>query len=402
MIPLQLKQEFVVRYVQFVIYLLAAMVAGAKTGGKILPAAETPAAYLPMLQGKRVAVVINQTSLANGMLLPDLLVSKGVNVKRIFVPEHGFRGREDAGAHIHNAIDSTTGLQIVSLYGKNKKPGAEQIEDIDVMVYDLQDVGVRFYTYISTMEYCMEACAESGKQFIVLDRPNPNGFYVDGPVLEPEYKSFVGMQCIPIVYGMTAGEYAQMLKGERWINGAEKLALEVVTCTNYDHSKKYRLPVPPSPNLRTMEAIYAYPSLCLFEGTAISMGRGTDKPFRQYGCPEFKGKFSYSFTPASMPGAKNPPYEGKQCFGELVAGTEKEILSTTDKRVRLHWLINAYKIYPRKLKFFTPFFRSLSGTENLKKQVEGGLSEKEIRVSWQPALDNFRMVRKKYLLYPDF
>ena len=382
--------------------MLAALTAGAKTGGNILPAAESPATYLPMLQGKRVAVVVNQTSLANGMLLPDLLVSKGVNVKRIFVPEHGFRGREDAGAHISNAIDSATGLPIVSLYGKNKKPKAEQLEDIDVMVYDLQDVGVRFYTYISTMEYCMEACAESGRQFIILDRPNPNGFYIDGPVLEPENKSFVGMQCIPIVYGMTAGEYAQMLKGERWIDGADKLALEVVKCTNYDHSKKYRLPVAPSPNLRTMEAIYAYPSLCLFEGTAISMGRGTDKPFRQYGCPEFKGKFSYSFTPESMQGAKNPPYEGRQCFGELVASTEKEILSAMNKGVRLHWLINAYKMYPDKQKFFTPFFRSLSGTETLKKQVEAGVTEKEIRASWQPTLDRFRPIRKKYLLYPDF
>jgi len=390
------------RLIHLLFCLLLTGAVSAKNREQPLPAAETPATYLHLLTGKRVAVVVNQTSTAQGVLLPDLLLAKGINVRKIFVPEHGFRGREDAGAHINNTTDSATGLPIISLYGKNKKPKPEQLEDIDLLVYDLQDVGVRFYTYISTLEYCMEACGDAGKQLVVLDRPNPNGFYIDGPVLEAAHKSFVGMQPIPIVYGMTAGEYARMLKGEKWIEGAEKLDLQVVKCTNYDHSARYRLPVAPSPNLKTIEAVYAYPSLCLFEGTAISMGRGTDKPFRQYGCPEFKGMFTYSFTPVSMQGAQKPPYEGKECFGELVAGTEQGILSALHGHLQLKWLIKAYNNYPVKQKFFTSFFTSLSGTSELRAQVEKGLSERQIRASWEAGLEKFRITRKKYLLYPDF
>ncbi|MBX2906394.1 MAG: DUF1343 domain-containing protein [Taibaiella sp.] len=390
------------RIIHLALLLLLSATAIAKNREEPQPAAETPSGYLQMLAGKRVAVVVNQTSTTQGTLLPDLLLSKGINLRKIFVPEHGFRGTEDAGAHIENGSDKSTGLPVISLYGKNKKPTEGQLADIDILVYDLQDVGVRFYTYISTMEYCMEACAAHGKKFLVLDRPNPNGFYVDGPILEQKHSSFVGMQAVPIVYGMTAGEYAQMLKGEKWIDGAESLDLEVIKCTNYDHRSKYKLPVPPSPNLKTMEAIYAYPSLCLFEGTVISMGRGTDMPFRQYGCPEFSGKFRYTFTPHSMQGAAKPPYEGKQCYGELVAGTEKEILQELGGKLRLHWLIKAFKQYPTKAKFFTSFFTSLAGTETLRQQIEAGKSEKEIRDSWQPALDNFNKVRKKYLLYRDF
>lgn len=396
------KQQNVTQLLTCLFCILLAATTSAKNRKEILPAAETPASYLPLLNGKRVAVVVNQTSTAQGVLLPDLLLAKGVNVRKIFVPEHGFRGKEDAGAHIDNATDSATGLPIISLYGKNKNPKPEQMEDIDLLVYDLQDVGVRFYTYISTLEYCMEACADAGKQIVVLDRPNPNGFYVDGPVLEAEHKSFVGMQPIPIVYGMTAGEYAQMLKGEKWFEGADRLNLQVVMCANYEHSAKYRLPVAPSPNLKTMEAIYAYPSLCLFEGTVISMGRGTDKPFRLYGCPEFKGKFTYSFTPTSMQGAKKPPYEGKPCFGELVAGSEREILSAINGRLQLKWLIKAFSNYPTKQKFFSGFFTALSGTSQLRTQIEKQLSEREIRASWQPGLEKFKAIRKKYLLYPDF
>jgi uncharacterized protein YbbC (DUF1343 family) len=390
------------RILHLALFLLLSAAAIAKNREEPLPAAETPSGYLQVLTGKRVAVVVNQTSTTQGTLLPDLLISKGINLRKIFVPEHGFRGTEDAGAHIENGTDKSTGLQVISLYGKNKKPTAEQLADIDILVYDLQDVGVRFYTYISTMEYCMEACAANGKKFLVLDRPNPNGFYVDGPVLDLKYRSFVGMQAVPIVYGMTAGEYARMLKGEKWIDGAESLDLEVIKCANYDHLSKYKLPVPPSPNLKSIEAIYAYPSLCLFEGTVISMGRGTDKPFRQYGCPEFSGIFRYCFTPRSMQGAAKPPYEGRKCYGELVAGTEKEILGALDNKVRLQWLISAYKHYPTKHKFFTSFFTSLAGTETLRQQIEAGKSEKEIRESWQPALDNFNKIRKKYLLYRDF
>lgn len=366
------------------------------------PAAAMPMKYIPMLKDKRVALIINQTSQVGGNSLLDMMLTRGVNVKRIFVPEHGFRGNEDAGAHIANEVDSATGIAVTSLYGKNKKPKKEDLDSIDVMVYDLQDVGVRFYTYISTMEYCMEACAELGKEFIVLDRPNPNGFYVDGPVLEKETKSFVGMQRIPVVYGMTAGEYAKMLVGEQLFANATALNLKVVNCENYTHSTLYRLPTAPSPNLRTMEAIYAYPSLCLFEGTLISMGRGTDKPFRQYGCPEFAGKFEYSFTPQSSRIAKTPLHEGKVCYGELVATGEQQILTEIDNHLRLHWLIKAYKLYPDKGKFFTSYFTSLSGTPKLEAQIKKGMSENEIRKSWSKDLKAFKKIRKKYLLYPDF
>jgi len=368
----------------------------------ILPAAALPDKYIPQLKNKRVALVINQTSEVNGKSTLDIMLQQGINIKKIFVPEHGFRGNEDAGTHIANETDSATGLPVISLYGNNKKPRAEQLADIDVLVYDLQDVGARFYTYISTMEYCMEACAETGKQFMVLDRPNPNGFYIDGPVLEKEHGSFVGMQPIPIVYGMTAGEYAKMLVGEKWVAGAASLDLAVIPCGNYNHKKKYKLPVAPSPNLRTMEAVYAYPSLCLFEGTVISMGRGTDKPFRQYGCPEFEGKYKYSFTPQSGPGAKKPPYENKRCYGELVTDNEQNILNAINKRIQLKWLLQAYSNYPDKEKFFTAFFTKLAGTATLAEQIKDNTSEQMIRRSWEDGIRAFKKTRKKYLLYPDF
>jgi uncharacterized protein YbbC (DUF1343 family) len=368
----------------------------------ILPGLAYEKEWVPLLKGKQVAVVINQTSEYNGRSLVDIFREKGIDVRRIFVPEHGFRGGEDAGAHIANGVDSATGLQVISLYGNNKKPTVPQLQDVDVVVYDLQDVGVRFYTYISTLQYCMEACATGNKQFVVLDRPNPNGFYVDGPVLDTACRSFVGMQPIPVVYGMTAGEYAKMLVGERWFPGAALLALTVVRCSGYTHSNLYRLPVAPSPNLRTMEAVYAYPSLCFFEGTPVSVGRGTSMPFRQYGCPQFAGKFSYSFTPVSGYGAKTPPHQDKKCYGELVAGQEKQLLKELDGRVQLKWLIKAWKNYPTKSNFFTSFFTKLSGTPQLEQQIRQGVSEKQIRKSWQASLNSFKQIRKKYLLYPDF
>lgn len=368
----------------------------------VMPGAAVAEVYLPLLKGKKVALVINQTSEINGLSILDLLLAYKVNVTRIFVPEHGFRGNEDAGAHIANGVDSATKLPVISLYGNNKKPKPEQLADVDVLVYDLQDVGARFYTYISTLEYCMEACAENGKQLIIFDRPNPNGFYVDGPVLQKEHRSFVGMQPIPVVYGMTPGEYAQMLAGEKWVANAEKLDLKVVPCKNYKHSTKYKLPVPPSPNLRTMEAVYAYPSLCLFEGTPLSLGRGTDKPFRQYGCPEFEGKFTYTFTPTSGYGAKKPPLEGKTCYGELVAPTEKDILDQTRGTMQLKWLIKAYELYPTKSKFFTSFFTTLAGTKELEAQIRSGNTAEAIRKSWENDLVAFKKIRKKYLLYDDF
>jgi len=366
----------------------------------IKPGAEATAKYIPLLKKKRVALIINQTSVVNGRSLLDVLLEKGINVKKIFVPEHGFRGKEDAGAHIANGIDSATGIPVVSLYGNNKKPKKEQLADVDILIYDLQDVGVRFYTYISTLEYCMEATFENGKKLIVLDRPNPNGHYVDGPVLDVAHRSFVGMQPIPIVYGMTAGEYAKMLIGEHWIKYQGKPDLEVIKCKNYTHSKMYRLPVAPSPNLRDMEAVYAYPSLCLFEGTPISLGRGTDKPFRQYGHPLFEGKFSYSFKPISSKGAKTPPHQDQICYGEFVAKNITQITSEIDNHFQLKWLIRAYSAYPEKEKFFTPFFTKLAGTETLQRQIENKVDEKTIRSSWENELNKFQTIRCKYLLYP--
>jgi uncharacterized protein YbbC (DUF1343 family) len=374
----------------------------AQSGTKdILPADATPATYMPLLQHKRIALVANQTSQVGDSLLVDMLMARKMAVVRILVPEHGFRGREDAGAKIGNSVDSATKLPVISLYGEHKKPKPEDLADVDVVVYDLQDVGVRFYTYISTLQYVMEACIENHKQLIILDRPNPNGFYVDGPVLEAEQKSFVGMQAIPVVYGMTAGEYAGMLVGEGWVNGGRSLDMKIIPCINYDHRKKYSLPVAPSPNLRNMAAVYAYPSLCLFEGTPVSVGRGTELPFQQYGCPEFVGKYTYTFTPKSGAGAKNPPHEGKVCYGEVIGKNENDVLAAINNHMRLHWLIKAYNAYPDKEKFFTAFFTKLSGTTKLQQQIRSGASEAEIWQSWQKDLEAFKKIRSKYLLYAD-
>lgn len=360
----------------------------------IIPGAERMSEYLPLLHGKRVALIINQTSRTGNALLADTLQKRGVRLVKIFVPEHGFRGTASAGAHINNSFDSATGLPIVSLYGDNKKPKVQQLADVDVVVYDLQDVGVRFFTYISTLQYAMEACAENGKKIIVLDRPNPNGQYVDGPVLDMGLKSFVGMQAVPVVYGMTPGEYAKMLQGEQWFKDAGKLNMTVIPCSNYKHSSTYNLPVPPSPNLRTANAIALYPSVCLFEGTVMSVGRGTNKPFEQWGHPALEGKAKDSFRPASTVGATNPPYEGKTCYGMLLKGEGTHSFE-------LKWLIMAYQWYPEKSKFFNNFFEKLAGTTQLRKQIERGMSEAAIRKTWQPELNAFRKIRARYLLYTD-
>jgi uncharacterized protein YbbC (DUF1343 family) len=358
--------------------------------------------YLPMLTGKKVALLINQTSRVGERSLLDTLLKRKVNVVKVFVPEHGFRGTADAGAHVKSDIDQQTGLPIISLYGDNKKPKKEQLKDVDVVIYDLQDVGVRFYTYISSLEYLMEACADNHVKLIVLDRPNPHGHYVDGPVLEKQHKSFVGMQAVPVVYGMTAGEYAQMLIGEDWIEDAEKLELQVVRCANYDHTSKYDLPVPPSPNLKNMAAIYLYPSLCFFEGTVVSVGRGTDKPFQQWGHPAYEGKTDYFFIPAAVTGASKPLLEGKKCYGRLLAAEGEEAFSYIDGQIQLDPLIQAYKWHPDKMKFFNSFLEKLAGTNKLREMIENGMSESEIRATWQKDLAAFKMTRKKYLLYKDF
>ncbi|HRP89387.1 MAG TPA: DUF1343 domain-containing protein [Edaphocola sp.] len=361
--------------------------------------AEQYSQYLPLLKNKNIALLVNQTSVVNEQLLPDFLLEKGVQVKTIFSPEHGFRGTADAGAHVANGKDSRTGLPVISLYGNNKKPTAEQLKNIDVVVYDLQDVGVRFYTYISSLQYVMEACAENNKELIILDRPNPLGNYVDGPVLDKQNKSFVGMQAIPIIYGMTPGEYAQMLLGEKWITNTN-LKLTVIPCENYTHQTLYRLPISPSPNLKNMVAIYLYPSLCLFEGTVISLGRGTDKPFQQFGHPDLKA-YSYSFTPKSIAGATNPPLKDKKCYGALIASDANTAYRIVDNQLQLKWLIAAYKAFPDKDKFFNTFFIKLAGTADLKAQIIAGKSEAEIRKSWEPELSEFKKVRKKYLIYEE-
>lgn len=362
--------------------------------------ADRTEAYLPLLKGKRVALLVNQTSEIEGILLPDTLLKRGVNVVKIFSPEHGFRGFADAGAKVKSGYDEQTGLPVISLYGSNKKPSADQLKDIDVVVYDLQDVGARFYTYISTLQYLMEACAEQQKQIIVLDRPNPLGHIVDGPVLDKKHSTFIGMQSIPVIYGMTAGEYAKMLMGEKWIK-TKSPGLTVIPCAAYTHKTLYQLPVMPSPNLKSMAAIYLYPSLCFFEGTKASLGRGTPYPFQQFGHPALKKNYTYTFTPVSMPGATDPPLKNQKCYGMMVADNATKALAQADNRLNLKWLLEAYTNFTDKEQFFIPFFEKLSGTDLLRQQIKSGLSEDAIRKSWQPDLDKFKAIRKKYLLYED-
>jgi uncharacterized protein YbbC (DUF1343 family) len=373
---------------------------------KLHVGAERMAEYLPLLQGKRVALLVNQTSRVGSSLLPDTLLRRGVKVVKLFVPEHGFRGTADAGAHVASGKDAKTGLPIVSLYGANKKPSAEQMKDVDILVYDLQDVGARFYTYISTLQYAMEASAERGVPILVLDRPNPNRKSISGPVLDTSLRSFVGMQPIPILYGMTAGEYAKMLVGERWFRGAASTKLTVIPCGGYDGKTPYTLPVPPSPNLRTGTAVENYGWMCLFEGTVVSLGRGTDHPFEQWGHPDFKGRAADTFTPRSMPGASKPPLEGKLCYGEKIYDKTISLDSVEDilavsAGVDPTPLIKAYSFYGKKDDFFNPFFEKLAGTRELRRQIKAGMDALQIVASWTPGLERFKKIRKKYLIYPD-
>lgn len=357
--------------------------------------------YLPQLKGKKVALLINQTSVVNEVLLLDTLLDLGINITKVFVPEHGFRGVADAGAHVKNEIDGESGLPIISLYGNNKKPTKEQLQNVDILVYDLQDVGVRFYTYISTLEYAMDACIENQKTLIILDRPNPNGHLVDGPVLDTALRSFVGMQAIPIVYGMSVGEYAKMLVGEKWLKNAAKLQMKIIPCRNYTHKRKYNLPIAPSPNLKTMAAIYLYPSLCFFEGTVVSLGRGTDKPFQQWGHPDYATKSSYYFTPKSTLGASKPLLENQACYGQLITDNIDTAYAMCANKINLEYLLKAYQWSSQKDKFFNPFFEKLAGTKLLRQQIQKGLNEAQIRATWQAPLEQFKKIRKKYLLYED-
>lgn len=352
--------------------------------------------YVDSLKGKRVGIVGNQTSLVNGVHLVDTLISLGINVTKVFSPEHGFRGKADAGELVDHSKDAKTGLPIVSLYGKNKKPTINQMQNIDVLLFDLQDVGVRFYTYISTLHYVMEACAENKVSIMVLDRPNPNGHYIDGPVLEKEHSSFVGLHPVPIVYGMTIGEYSLMINGEKWLKNGVKCKLSVVPCEKYVHKLPYSLPTPPSPNLRTDLAVSLYPSLCLFEATTVSVGRGTSRPFEIYGHPEFP-ETEYKFTPIPCFGAKNPLYENTTCRGYDLSKTNEFRLYQID----LSYLINARNLLEGKHSFInqSQFFNLLAGNSTLQHQIKTGITEEEIRNSWTPKLNEFKKTRLKYLLY---
>ena len=372
------------------IFLLIATVSLAQN---IKTGAENFEKYLPLLKGKSVGIVTNQTSIVDQKThLVDFLLSKNVKIKTIFAPEHGFRGTADAGEHLNDEIDAKTGLPIVSLYGKNSKPKPEQLQGIDIVVFDIQDVGSRFYTFISTLHIVMEACAENNIPIIVLDRPNPVGSIVDGPILEKEFASFVGMDAIPILHGMTFGEYAKMLNGEKWLENGVQCKLTVIECKNYKREMPYHLPVKPSPNLPNDQSINLYASLCLFEGTNVSMGRGTETQFQIYGSP-YLPKSDFVFTPKPNFGAKEPTYNGVLCYGEDLTQYPK-----LDK-IELKWLIKAYNTTSDKSRFFNKFFTRLAGTKKLQEQIEAGVSEEEIRNSWKEGLENFKKMRAKYLIY---
>lgn len=384
----------------------------------IIPAADQLDKYLPLLKGKKVALLVNHTSTIGQTHIIDALLKQGVNIKVVFGPEHGFRGDAPDGAKIETTTDAKTGIPVVSLYGKKNKPAPEDLRDVDIMVYDIQDVGTRFYTFISSMQYFMEAALESNIPLVILDRPNPNGFYVDGPVLDPKFKTFVGMQPVPVVYGMTTGEYAHMILQEGWLSqaankafenlkrirfqeGAKFFQLHVIEVANYTHKSKYILPIKPSPNLPEMQSIYWYASTCFFEGTTFSEGRGTAKPFQYIGHPQMP-KNMFSFTPAATTGAPNPKHKDKTCYGFNLSGSIEEVLQKIDNELQIKYLIDAYKLFPDKENFFNKGIDRLAGTDELARQIKAGMSEADIRKSWEPKLQQFKNIRKKYLLYPDF
>ncbi|MBX2927656.1 MAG: DUF1343 domain-containing protein [Saprospiraceae bacterium] len=364
--------------------------------------AERMEEYLPLLKDKTVALVVNHTSTVGLVHLADTLRARGIAIKAIFAPEHGFRGAADAGEKIKDGKDPATGIPILSLYGQKRKPSVEDLAGVDWVIFDIQDVGVRYYTYISTMHHVMEACAENGKPLMILDRPNPNGHYVDGPILQKGFESFVGMHPVPIVHGMTVGEYAQMLNGEGWLPGGLKCELRIIACSGYDHKTFYTLPARPSPNLPDMRSIYLYPSTCLFEGTPFSEGRGTPTPFQVYGHPD-SGTGDYYFTPQSVSGAAKPKLLGQRCRGYDLSATPLDELRRL-QRVDLSHIIRMYQAFPDKENFFlkSNFFDKLAGNSALREQIKAGKSEADIRAGWQDGLERYRTMRKPYLLYEDF
>jgi uncharacterized protein YbbC (DUF1343 family) len=365
----------------------------------IITGAERIAFYHPMLKDKKVALVVNQTSVVKDKHLVDTLLKLGVNIQVIFAPEHGIRGKADAGEIISDTKDNKTGLPVISLYGKKKKPLAEDLRNVDVIVFDIQDVGVRFYTYISTLHYVMDACAENNIPLILLDRPNPNAYFVDGPMLDPAFKSFIGMHPVPVVYGMTIGEYAQMINGEGWLTNKTTCKLTVVGCKNYNHDTFYELPIKPSPNLPNIRSVLLYPSTCFFEGTTLSLGRGTDKQFQVIGHPKISS--AYSFTPLPNEGAKDPPLNGQKCYGtDLSNVTTGSIIQS--KKIDLSYLLEYYKkMTDLNEKFFLDnnFIDKLAGSDQLRKQILAGKNEQEIKETWQPGLQAFQKTRAKYLIY---
>jgi uncharacterized protein YbbC (DUF1343 family) len=364
---------------------------------QVIPGAENTASYLNKLRGKKIGLVAHQASIvktpAGIKHLVDVLLEKGIILQGVFAPEHGFRGTADAGEKIKDGKDAETGLSIYSLYGENRKPKPEQLQGVELMVFDLQDVGVRFFTYLSTLHYIMEACAEQGIPLLILDRPNPNTHYIDGPVLEAAHKSFVGMHPVPIVYGMTIGEYAQMINGEKWLAEGLQCQLEVIPIKNFTHQTPYELEIRPSPNLPNAQAIALYPSLCLLEPTVISIGRGTDTQFQIYGHPDLK-VYDYRFTPAPNFGSKNPKLNGELCFGKNLNKVPKPT------QIELKWLIDAYSNFPDKAAFFLKGFERISGVSSLKTQLQAGKNETEIRQTWAKDLAEFHRIRTQYLIYP--
>jgi uncharacterized protein YbbC (DUF1343 family) len=362
-----------------------------------IPGANQIDQYKHLIENKSIAIVANQTSMVGSTHLVDTLLSLGIKVNLIFAPEHGFRDLADAGDRIEDGKDAQTGVRISSLYGGHLKPTPDDLKGISLLIFDIQDVGVRFYTYISTLHYVLEACAENNVECIILDRPDPNGFYFDGNIADTVYRSFVGMDPVPVVHGMTVGEYAGMLNGEGWLKNGVKCRLTVIKCKDYTHKTFYELPVRPSPNLPNQTSIYLYPSICFFEGTNISLGRGTSFPFQVYGSPKLSDK-GFSFTPESVPGAKNPPLLGEKCYGvDLRNAIKNKIVPS--QQLNLEWVIDAYRNYPDKDNFFTSYFDVLASGPALREQIQKGMSAEEIRATWKDGLERFGKIREKYLLY---
>ena len=391
--------SFKIKNLLLICLIFLANIVFAQTKNDFKTGADRPELYLPLLKNKNVIVVTNQTGLLSDKThLVDFLVKNNIKIKSIFAPEHGFRGDADAGEHVKNGVDEKTKLPIISLYGNNKKPTPEQLKNADIIVFDIQDVGVRFYTYISTLTYIMEAAAENNVEVLVLDRPNPHDGYIDGPVLKSQFSSFVGMHEVPVIYGLTIGEYGKMVNGEKWLKNGIQAKYTLIPMLNYHKKQRYEILDKPSPNLPNDKAINLYPSLCFFEGTQVSVGRGTDFPFQIYGSPWTKN-LPFHFTPKPTSGAKDPFLNGKECYGENLSDYPKDL-----RELNLEWLLKAYKNYKNPQQDFflkNLFFDKLAGTDELRKQIIAGKSEKEIRNSWKKDLENFQKIRAKYIVYPD-